>query len=591
MRPICWLHISDIHLRATTEWQQDVVLKSMCRNIEEQRKSGTVADFILVTGDIAFSGKSEEYALAEKFFDGLQASSGVPKERIFCVAGNHDIDRDRQKYCFQGTRNIVCEPSKVDCFLAGGENLDTLLLRQENYRQFQDSYFAGQERIPTNDGLGYVSRLEFNEIQLAIVGLDSAWLSEGGADDQGKLLIGERQAISAIELAQRGNNPPTLILGMAHHPLHFLQDFDRQPVQNRIEQEFHFFHCGHLHEPEAHVNGAGRSGCLTLVAGASFETRQARNAYYVVKLDLLHATRSVESYQYNPISGEFWLETVNDFQIELKGTATYDIQSLAMAKKAYCPSLAPWVHYLSALILGQKAEFLIPLLNGYTFGSLDIFTTLPNTNLKQKTTKFMTFKNVLDVLYNRELLSEILVRHGESIRKYGEALTEACDKDSILQERLQNYNRDCRLLAGEIPQMAFSHTLDLLNELANAGEWVSLREKAERLLSFGDVMVVNEAKRMLALALGNLDTPQDKVSAIEHYQSLIESDSVIFTDIGNLATLLMDVGRMDDASSTILEGIKTFPEKSNYFGAIGQRIVEATGNRDLRLQIENAMRG
>ena len=591
MRPISWLHISDIHLRSDKKWQQDVVLKAMCRNIGEQREAGTAADFILVTGDIAFSGKSKEYELAASFFDDLQAASGVPKERIFCIAGNHDIDRGRQKLCFRGARTELGSAEEVDTFLGGGENFNTLLLRQKNYRYFQQSYFEGQERTQTADGLGYVSRLEVNEIRLAIVGLDSAWLAEGGMDDHGKLLIGERQAIHAIELAQGGEAPPNIVVGMAHHPLHLLQDFDRQPVQNLIEEEFHFFHCGHLHVPDAHITGAGPSKCLTMVAGASFETRQSRNAYYFVKLDLLHTARNVMSFQYNPIKATFSLASINDHKIEVTATGTYDIGKLAKAMKTYCPSLAPWAHYLSALILGQKAEFLIPLPNGYTFASVDIFTTLPDSDLKQKTTEFMTFQNVLGVLYNRESLSGILARHGDSIRKYSEVLTVACDNDSVLRERLENYNRDCQLLAGEKPQIAFSHTLDLLSELANAGEWVSLREKAERLLSFGDAMVVNRAKRLLALALANLDEPQDKEKAIKYYRSLVESETVNFNDIGNLAILLMEVGRMDDASSTILEGIKTFPEKSNYFSEIGQQIVEATGNRDLRRQIENAMRG
>ncbi|MDE0301135.1 MAG: metallophosphoesterase [Candidatus Poribacteria bacterium] len=591
MRPICWLHISDIHLRSDKKWQQDVVLKAMCRTIEEQRKSGTVADFILVTGDIAFSGKSKEYELAGSFFDDLQTASGVPRERIFCIAGNHDIDRCRQKMCFRGTRSELKSAEEVDTFLEGGENFNTLLQRQKNFRDFQQSYFEGQERTQTTDGLGYVSRLEISEIRLAIVGLDSAWLAEGGPDDHGKLLIGERQAINAIELVQAGEVPPNIVVGMAHHPLHLLQDYDRQPVQNLIEDGLHFFHCGHLHVPEAHITGAGASKCLTMVAGASFQTRHDSNAYYVVKLDLLHTTREVRGFQYNPIKGTFSLGAFNDYQFEITATGTHDVGELAKAMESYCPSLAPRAHYLSALILGQKAEFLIPLPNGYTFGSADVFTTLPDSELKQKTTEFMAFKNILDVLYARESLSDILVRHGDSIRKYSEVLTVSCDNDSSLRVRLENYITDCRLLVGEIPQIAFSHTLDLLNELANAGEWVSLREKAERLLSFGDVMVVNEAKRMLALALANSDELQGKERAIEHYQSLVESDAVIFTDIGNLATLLMDVGRTADASSTILEGIKTLPEKSNYFSVIGQQIVEATGNRDLRRQIENAIRG
>lgn len=591
MRPICWIHISDVHLRMDNEWQQNVVLKSMCRNIREQREIGTTADFVLVTGDIAYSGKAEEYELAAKFFDYLQTASNVPKERIFCVPGNHDIDRDRQKFCFQGGRSTLRDPNQVDSFLGGGENLETLLKRQENYRNFQQSYFADEERTQTADGLGYVSRLDIDEIQLAIVGLNSAWLAEGGMDDHGKLLIGERQVINAIDLAQGEHDSPDIIVGMAHHPLHLLQDFDRYPVQNQIQEVFHFFHCGHLHEHEAHVGGLHGSGCLTLVARASFLTRQSHNAYHIVEFDLMRAIRSVKSFQYNPTNRTFSLASSNDYQIEITATGTCGVGELATAMQVHCSVTAPWAHYLSALILGQKAEFPIPSEDGYTFGSLDLLRTQSDSDLRDKTIEFMTFRNILNVLYNRKSLSEILVRHGDSIRKYGETLTVVCKNNQALRERLVSYDKDCQLLTDSKPQVAFSHTLDLLSELANAGEWDILREKAERLLSFDNVRVVNQAKRMLALALANSDEPQGKERAIEHYQSLVESDAVIFTDIGNLAILHMNVGRTDDASSIILEGIKSFPEKTNYFSEIGQKIVGATGNRKLRLQIEESMKG
>ena len=591
MRPICWLHISDIHLRSDKKWQQDVVLKAMCRNIGEQREAGTAADFILVTGDIAFSGKSKEYELAASFFNDLQATSGVPKERIYCIAGNHDIDRDRQDLCFRGARTELRSVGQVDAFLEGGENFNTLLLRQDNYRQFQQSYFEGQERTETADGLGYVSRLEINEIQLAIVGLDSAWLAEGGKDDRGELLIGERQAINAIESTLGAHNSPNIIVGMAHHPLHLLQDFDRQPVQNRIEEEFHFFHCGHLHEPEVHITGPGGTGCLTLVAGASFETRQARNAYYMVNLDLLHSIRNVKSVQYNPTSSTFSLTSSDDYPIEVTPVGTCGVGELAAEIQSYCSAIAPWVHYLSALVLSQKAEFPIPSQNGYTFGSLDLLLTLPDSDLKQKTTEFMTFKNILDVLYNRKRLSEILVRHGDSIRKYGEALTTTCESDSTFKERLEYLNKDSRLLADSKPWEVFSHTRQLLDDLAAEQDWLVLREQAKRHVDSSDPTVASKAKRMMALALANSDEPQDKEKAIKYYQSLVECEMVDFTDIGNLAILLVEVGRMADASLAILEGIKMFQEKTSYFAEIGQKIVEMTGNRELRLRIKDATRG
>jgi hypothetical protein len=56
MRSICWLHISDIHMRVSDAWSQDIVLQAMCADIAEQCKEGTIPDFILATGDLAFSG-------------------------------------------------------------------------------------------------------------------------------------------------------------------------------------------------------------------------------------------------------------------------------------------------------------------------------------------------------------------------------------------------------------------------------------------------------------------------------------------------------------------------------------------------------
>jgi 3',5'-cyclic AMP phosphodiesterase CpdA len=67
VRPICWFHISDIHMLVSAAWSQDVVLKAMCEDIARQRKGGASADFILATGDLAFSGKADEYKLAAAF--------------------------------------------------------------------------------------------------------------------------------------------------------------------------------------------------------------------------------------------------------------------------------------------------------------------------------------------------------------------------------------------------------------------------------------------------------------------------------------------------------------------------------------------
>lgn len=304
----------------------------MCEAIAQQRKEGVSVDLILATGDLAYSGKADEYKLVEAFLDAVSAASGVPKQRIFCIPGNHDIDRERQKMCFHGTRKFIESQNQIDLLLSPGDDIETLLKRQENYRKFQDEYFKGQDRTRTGDGLGYVASITVDDVRFAIVGLDSAWLAEGGSSDHGKLLVGERQAINAIDVASKMDCP--IILAMAHHPFHLLQEFDRRPIVSRIERACQFLHCGHLHEPEARPVGFSGSGCLTLAAGASFETRQSHNSFSFVTLDLLKGQRTVTTIQYAPSTGAFSSASSDDYPIEITGSAKCGVGELAEAMKS-----------------------------------------------------------------------------------------------------------------------------------------------------------------------------------------------------------------------------------------------------------------
>ena len=586
MRPISWLHISDIHLSESAEWSQDVVLTAMCERIKDQRAQGTTADFILLTGDIAFSGKSEEYALASTFFDELCSASGVEKERVYCIPGNHDIDRDRQRLCFSGARATLRDPSSVDAILEGGEDLATLLQRQENYRRFQQDYFSKQERTPTDDGLGYVSWITIEDVRFAVIGLDTAWLAYGGTDDQGKLLVGERQVIGGCNLAQQGNEPAHIVIAMTHHPLHLLQDFDRRTAMNRIEETCHFLHCGHLHEPEARITGVQGMGCLTLAAGASFETRQSHNSYSIVTLDLLRAARRVEVFQYKPSSGSFSSESVRKYRIEVIPTEICDVGELAQAMLTYDSRTSIHSYYLSSLILEQKADVVIPVESGYSFASFAVLQGLPDTELKQKTEAFLSFRNALRVLYQHVSLPEIFARHGDLVAAYDAVLHRLCEEDSKLRDRLEAQEGDARALAAARPAKAFLHTSTLLAELAAEEDWIQLREQAERHTGSHDPGMRTLAMRMKARSLANSEEMSERDEAIELYQSIASTELAEFSDAANLSILLADKGNNDEAKEVVLGGLKQFPDKRKYFSEIGQRIVEATGDKDFRKQLE-----
>lgn len=587
MRPISWLHVSDIHMSARDAWSQDVVLKAMCERVAQLRKDGVAPDLILTTGDLAYSGKAEEYALVRDFFDALCNASGVPTERVFCVPGNHDIDRSRQKLCFKGARSSLVNQQLVDEVLAPDDDLATLLEREQSYRQFQNDFFSDQERTSTPDGLAYISRLVIDDIHLVIVGLDSAWASEGGASDHGNLLIGERQVINAVSLTETGAIQPHVVISMAHHPCHLLREFDRSPVQGRIERDSQFFHCGHLHLPEARAVGQSGTGCLVLAAGASFETRQSQNTFSIITIDILNAKRQVTTLHYEPQVGSFSTESRENFPFEVAPKNTCNVGELMAELCAYRAELRSLAAYLAALLLDQKAELPIPAPNGYVFGSFAVLSRQDDSPLKERTSRFLAFRNVLRALYDRLPVQQILARHGASICTYGAMLIELSNQDPSLATRLQVQEQEARSLANTEPSGSFAHTVSLLDELARNHEWEELHAHAVRYVDIADADLSIHARRMLALALAHSEVPADKVQTIELYRALCAGPDAVPTDFGNLANLLLETGDTDSAKSIVIRAIDVFPEQhAEYFSQIGHRIVESTGDRAFREQME-----
>lgn len=588
MRPICWLHISDIHMRVSKVWSQDVVLKAMCEDIAKQRKEGAAPDLILVTGDLSFSGNAEEYKLVASFFDAVSAASGVTTDHVFCIPGNHDIDRERQKMCFAGARQFAQSQNQIDDLLSSREDMGTLLTREENYRSFQSSYLKNQPRDWTDDALGYITFITVENVRVAIVGLDSAWLAEGGIADHGKLLIGERQVINALELANKSD--AHIIIGMAHHPFQLLQDFDRRPVQNRVEEQCHFFQCGHLHEPEVRAAGLNASGCLTLSAGAAYETRQSQNTYSIVTVDLMVGKRTVNTIQYRPAKGDFISAGSEEYPIEIDPAGTCSVGELAQAITAFRASLSPLSHYLAALLLDQKADLPIPAQNGYVLGSFNVLRDEPDSELKRTTMGFIPFKNVLRVFYKRLPLADIFARYGDAVGQYGTTLENACIVNAELKSRLADAEKDALAIAATTQGSPFSHTVALLDEVAVAQDWPQLRDLSERHLDSSETELARKATRCLALALSHSTETVERAHAISLYQSLTSEANAEADDVAMLASLLSGTKRYEEAKSTVLGGIAKFPDKDAAFAEIGQRIVEATGDKAFRKRMDETVK-
>ena len=133
-----WLLVSDIHLRKTYDtWAQSVVLKDLVSSVTERFGGGNGPSFMIVSGDLAFSGQPDEYQLVGPFLDALAAPLKLNRRLVFPVSGNHDANRKAQTTCFAGARHILTSPQKVDEFLCDDEERTTLLKRLSGYQAFE----------------------------------------------------------------------------------------------------------------------------------------------------------------------------------------------------------------------------------------------------------------------------------------------------------------------------------------------------------------------------------------------------------------------------------------------------------------------
>ena len=512
--------------------------------------------------------------------DELVSEIGIPREKLYCVPGNHDVQRSRSKMCFRGARSALKSESDVYGFLEDGDEREALLVRQEHYRVFQSEFFGRQERTQTEDGLGYVSCFEVDDLRIAVVGLNSAWLAEGGSGDEGELLIGESQVRSAIELAR--SYSPHVIVGLQHHPFGLLRGFDQRPVKSRLEEACHFIHCGHLHEPDATEVVVQTGPCITLTAGASFESRGFRNAYTRVTFDPLDGRTDVMFVQYDPQVGAYEYESRKSYRQQTEALTRCTVEELREAIVLYCNEASWCSGYLAALLLGLSADVPMELGGKVSFCKLEVVEVVGSAELQSIAVQFRRLGRVVRLLHGYKPLSELLGEHGHAIASLASVLTELCGREPWVEEYVIRSNDNVGQAMNSERANPLRHTLDLLDQFVEGGEWDRARELAERNVDIDDSSSRIQARRILGLCLARSTESADRTRAAELYREVAGSAAGEAGDWGALATLLADQGRHEEARAAVREGVRRFPERWEGFREVGLRLVAESVDRDFR---------
>jgi tetratricopeptide (TPR) repeat protein len=321
---VCWLHLSDFHFggSASNRYDEEVVVESLLKDIGERiEKDGLAPDFIVITGDLAFSGKSPEYELAREFLDELLKITEVTRPRLFIVPGNHDVDRSLISRGALELGKTVNDKQVTNDILGSPDDRRLLFSRFKGYSEFFNDYFKGHNSFD-DERYFYVAHFNMGSRRLAILGLNSSWLAASNEDETFKLVIGERQTRVALKAADKAS--PALKIALLHHPHDWIRSFDQSYSMSRLLTECHFVLHGHLHKSSATHFSNPDGSALVIAGGACYETRDYPNSYNFVKLNFGSNTGQIYLRKYTD-KGEFWVKDVELYKNAPDGVIDFSL--------------------------------------------------------------------------------------------------------------------------------------------------------------------------------------------------------------------------------------------------------------------------
>ncbi|TXH67469.1 MAG: hypothetical protein E6Q88_10510, partial [Lysobacteraceae bacterium] len=312
------LHLSDLHIgkekpenASRVEW---VMGDAWAKNLSEIGKDGSI-DLVCFTGDLTQSGQPVQYKDVAERIEALLQSLNCPRERFFCVPGNHDVDRGIEKTVWRKLRPALAKsPQAFSDWFAENPPVaqsigapkrpksraptgfkdaarDALLARQKAYRDFlMDAnlphLLPGQHDNP-HPRLGYRRTLDFGfGAPLHIIGFDSAWLA-GDDNDASKLHLTEDQ-IRRLMAGRDGKPLSGWSIGLIHHPITDLAD-GRDAQRLLGHYGLGLLLHGHQHDPVIERWADPQTGLHIFAAGCLYEHQNYPNGLLVVDVELPEA--------------------------------------------------------------------------------------------------------------------------------------------------------------------------------------------------------------------------------------------------------------------------------------------------------------
>lgn len=303
------LHLSDIHfgIEPTKDGlidsdkvaeRQLVLRKLICKlkDIKLQWKP----NIIVVSGDIGWSGKSEDYKEAKVWLKETMRCLSITSTHLVICPGNHDLDRNEAKFIVKAYNN-----EEADNYL-NSENISRFMTYFKNYEEFAKDIGIQPYNVGSNEGF-LSGTIIIDKIRFIV--LNSAWFSSNN-DDRGKLWIGLPQLKILEANEQIVENDEYINIGVVHHPNEWLSEGEihsygqRMCTYDYLAKMTHLILSGHVHANPKKSDIIAGSSHLVL-GGSTYSGGNYNNNCSIIKINKEKMTMERTLLEYKPNDGEW----------------------------------------------------------------------------------------------------------------------------------------------------------------------------------------------------------------------------------------------------------------------------------------------
>ena len=287
------LYFSDIHLTGNKPENEGAVIKAFCEDVKLQLTNLQYNDaYVLIGGDLVQAADdSKSY---QSFYDKILSkliTYGIPTEKMICVPGNHDCQRqwiidNRETYA--PVVNQRYTEDRFDNMISGVQN-SVFVEKFANYKQFVERHLPYSK----HNLVGFP--VEINE-EWSLYCLNSALTSFAGyewneypqlKDDERRLNVDTRNLNDWVQ-----KNSKKKIL-MMHHPLPFLTEWADAELTKLLRTEFDLLLTGHTHRQNILCNQVKGETYVWCQSPQLYTDKADKLGYCIIELEDDHVGRVI----------------------------------------------------------------------------------------------------------------------------------------------------------------------------------------------------------------------------------------------------------------------------------------------------------